>query len=173
MNNNANDPKTGAELMERYGTAIRRFFARRVHDRSDVDDLTQQVFERLLKRAALTSMVNVQGHLFQITADLLAEWTQTLARRTSVMRRGGSHDVANPADSIEDSRADRIVPNREASARMVIALWELPARVRAVFVLSRFEEMKAREIAARLDLSIGAVEQDMQRAIKRLRDSLK
>jgi RNA polymerase sigma-70 factor (ECF subfamily) len=172
VNHNANDPKTGAELMERYGTAIRRYFARRVHDRSDVEDLTRQVFERLLKRAALTSILNVQGHLFQITADLLAEWTQTMTRRTSVMRRGGSHDVANPADP-EDSRSDRTVPNGEASARMVIALWELPARVRAVFVLSRFEEMRAREIAARLNLSIGAVEQDMQRAIKRLRDSLK
>jgi RNA polymerase sigma-70 factor (ECF subfamily) len=172
VTHDATDPKTGAELLERYGRAIRRFFARRVRDRSDVDDLTQQLFERLLKRAALTSIVNVPGHLFQITADLLAEWTETRARRTSVMRRGGSHDVAHPADP-EDSTADRIVPNREASARMVIALWELPACVRAVFVLSRFEEMKAREIAARLDLSVGAVEQDMQRAIKRLRDSLK
>jgi len=54
-----------------------------------------------------------------------------------------------------------------------VALRELPTRVRAVFVLARFEELKAPEIASRLGVSISTVEKDMRRAVAHLRDSIR
>lgn len=170
MNTAANDPKVAGELMAQYGVAIRRFFARRVRDHADVDDLTQQVFERLLKRAELSSITNVQGYLFQIAANLLAERARSTARRTLVIREENATESLEPA---EELTPERILLGREACERIVAALQELPARVRAVFVLSRFEEMKAHEIAARLGVSISTVEHDMQRAVKHLKDAIR
>jgi RNA polymerase sigma-70 factor (ECF subfamily) len=170
VNTAANDAKTAGELMAKYGIAIRRFFARRVRDHADVDDLTQQVFERLLKRAELTSIANLQGYLFQIAANLIAERARSTARRTSVIREANAADVSELA---EELTPERILLGREACDRVVMALRELPARVRAVFVLSRFEEMKAHEIAARLGVSISTVEHDMQRAVRHLKDAIK
>jgi RNA polymerase sigma factor (sigma-70 family) len=156
--------------MAQYGVAIRCFFARRVRDHADVDDLTQLVFERLLKRAELTSIVNVQGYLFQIAANLVAERARSAGRRTLVIQEGGATDFPEPA---EELTPERILLGREACDRVVVALRELPARVRAVFILSRFEEMKAHEIAARLGVSISTVEHDMQRAVRHLKDAIK
>jgi len=170
VNSAANDPKTAGKLMEQYGVAIRRFFARRVHNHADVDDLTQQVFERLLKRAELTSIVNVQGYLFQIAANLIAERVRSAARRTRVLQEGNVTESSEPAGELTP---ERILLGEEACDRIVVALRELPARVRAVFILSRFEEMKAHEIAARLGVSISTVEHDMQRAVKYLKDAIK
>lgn len=170
LNTVANDPKTAGELMEQYGVAIRRFFARRVRDRADVDDLTQQVFERLLRRAELASIGNVQGYLFQIAANLIAERARSTARRILVIQEESPTDVPEPP---EELTPERILLGREACDRIVVALRELPARVRAVFILSRFEEMKAHEIAARLGVSISTVENDMQRAVRHLKDAIK
>ena len=170
MNTAANDPKMAGALMAQYGAAIRRFFARRIRNHADVDDLTQLVFERLLKRAELTSIVNVQGYLFQIAANLIAERARSASRRKLVIQEGNATGAPDPA---EELTPERILLGREACDRIVVALRELPARVRAVFVLSRFEEMKAHEIAARLGVSISTVEHDMQRAVKHVKDAIK
>lgn len=49
------------------------------------------------------------------------------------------------------------------------ALSELPEQCRTIFQMSRFEEMKYHEIAARLGLSIKTVENQMGKALKILR----
>src|SRR5258708_1271315 len=155
--------------MKRYGTAIRHFFARRVRHTADVDDLTQQVFERMLKRAELSSIANVQGYLFQVAANLLAERSRLGARRRTFLEEGIPSDAPEPT---EELTPERILLGKEACERVLMALRELPARVRAVFVLARFEEMKAQEIANRLGVSSSPVEKDMRRAVERLRDAV-
>jgi RNA polymerase sigma-70 factor (ECF subfamily) len=165
----ADDAHAAATLMKRYGTAIRHFFARRVHHAADVDDLTQLVFERMLKRAELSSIANVQGYLFQVAANLLAERARLGARRRTFLEDGIPSDAAEPT---EELTPERILLGREACERILMALRELPARVRAVFVLARFEEMKAQEIANRLGVSISTVEKDMRRAVERLREAV-
>jgi RNA polymerase sigma-70 factor (ECF subfamily) len=68
---------------------------------------------------------------------------------------------------------ERILLGKEACERILVALRELPTRVRAVFVLARFEELKAPEIANRLGVSISTVEKDMRRAVAHLRDAIR
>ena len=55
---------------------------------------------------------------------------------------------------------------------MVEALQELPERARTIFVLNRFEELSAAEIARRLGVSVSTVEKDMMRAIAHLKARL-
>ena len=45
----------------RYGQAVRRFFSRRLRDGADVEDLTQEVFARLLKRAEIGDIANIEA----------------------------------------------------------------------------------------------------------------
>jgi RNA polymerase sigma-70 factor (ECF subfamily) len=52
------------------------------------------------------------------------------------------------------------------------ALNELPEQCRTVFQLSRFEDMKYKEIAEKLDISIKTVENHMGKALKLLRTKL-
>lgn len=164
------DTNAAAALMKLYGTAIKHFFARRVHHPADVDDLTQKVFERMLRRADLTSIVNAQGYLFQVAANLLAERARTDARRRTFLEDGIPSDAMEPT---EELTPERILLGREACERILLALKELPTRARAIFVLARFEELEAREIATRLGVSISTVEKDLRRAVERLRDALK
>lgn len=164
----AADRRTIADLSVRYGQAVRRFFSRRLRDGADVEDLTQEVFARLLKRAELGEIANIEGYLFHTAANLLRE------RARKAARRPGDDPGLDPdlAESVEDFSPERILLGREAYARMVEALQELPERARTIFVLNRFEELSASEIARRLGVSVSTVEKDMMRAIAHLKARL-
>jgi len=162
------DRRKLADLSVRYGQAVRRFFSRRLRDGADVEDLTQEVFARLLKRAEIGDIANIEGYLFHTAANLLRE------RARKAARRPGDSTLADPADvvAVEDISPERILLGREAYARMVEALQELPERARTIFVLNRFEELSAAEIARRLGVSVSTVEKDMMRAIAHLKARL-
>jgi RNA polymerase sigma-70 factor (ECF subfamily) len=57
---------------------------------------------------------------------------------------------------------------KERLVRATAVLLELPERTRVIFVLRRLEGMRFNDIAARLGISVSAVEKHMQRAITHL-----
>jgi len=61
---------------------------------------------------------------------------------------------------------------RTLEARLDAALKRLPEGCRTVFQLSRFEDLKYREIADRLGLSVKTVETQMSKALRILRTEL-
>jgi RNA polymerase sigma-70 factor (ECF subfamily) len=61
---------------------------------------------------------------------------------------------------MEDSERERIIKN---------AIDELPENQRTAFVLSRFDDLSQKDIAAIMKTSEGAVEQLLQRAKTKLR----
>lgn len=61
----------------------------------------------------------------------------------------------------------------ELEATLQLALEELPEQCRTIFQLSRFEELKYREIAERMGLSIKTVENQLSKALKIMRKKLK
>lgn len=163
------DRRTIADLSVRYGQAVRRFFSRRLRDGADVEDLTQEVFARLLKRAEIGDIANIEGYLFHTAANLLRERARKAQRRPG---DGAAEFDSDLVENDEDFSPERILLGREAYARMVEALQELPERARTIFVLNRFEELSAAEIARRLGVSVSTVEKDMMRAIAHLKARL-
>jgi RNA polymerase sigma-70 factor (ECF subfamily) len=72
-----------------------------------------------------------------------------------------------PVDPTPESNVD------ELSARIHEAIDRLPPQCRAIFLLSRNEEMKYREIAEHLRISVKTVEKQMGIALEKLRNHLK
>jgi RNA polymerase sigma-70 factor (ECF subfamily) len=72
-----------------------------------------------------------------------------------------------------DGTADRNILQKELEQKIETALEQLPPKCKAIFVLSRFENLKNKEIAATLGVSLKTVENQMGIALKKLRDELK
>ena len=151
-------------LNDSFRASLTSYFARRVSASNSVEDMVQEVFERLLRRGDLASLDDVRGYLFETARSVLLD----RARK----RRTHHSDAHIEFDSERHSGADfspeRVLLARETLARATSALLELPERTRVIFVLRRLNGMKYLDIAARLNNTVSTVEKHVQRAIVHL-----
>lgn len=143
---------------------LRRYFLRKVPDQAEADDLVQDVFLRIVKRGGAEQLERFDGYVFETAASVLKD---RLRRRAA--RAADRHIPFEPADHAElDVSAEEGLAAREALRAATAALMELPERTRTVFILRRLEALPYGEIAARLGLSVSAVEKHMLRAARHL-----
>lgn len=164
----ARDGYTLTALAEEFRPALLRYFARRVRQSEEVEDLVQEVLARLVRRCEVVKMEAVRAYVFETASSVLTDWVRR--RRSRQADDHGVLSIDQPAP--EDFSADRILLGRERLQRVTAALLELPERPRAVFVLRRVEGMKYQDIARRLGVSLSSVEKDMRRAVLHLAERM-
>jgi RNA polymerase sigma-70 factor (ECF subfamily) len=144
--------------------SLARYFARRLRDRSDVDDLVQEVFTRIVARDSTHPIEHLGRYVYQTASSVLADY----ARRRSA-RRSEFHVAFDPELHGEtEFDPERILSGRQDVAAATAALLSLPERTRTVFVLRRLEGARSREVAEQLGISVSAVEKHMIRAVRHL-----
>lgn len=165
----APQPQTGwqagfDELARRLRTPLLRYFIRKVGSEAVAEEMTQELFLRLLRRADLFELANVDGYVFEAAANLARD----RARRDAA-RGGGLHVTLDAVDvRSEDPSAERVVEGRRRLEALMAAVEQLPPRTRTVLIMSRFEGMTYGQIARRLRISISAVEKHIMLALERL-----
>lgn len=148
--------------LDRYGPALRRYFAKRVSP-AEAEDLVQDVFLAMQVRGEIRDPEQADRYLFRVAAN-------ALARRRQRQRWDWAHHETldggfNPVD---DLHPERIMLDRERLAQFTAALDTLPPRLSEAFILHRFEEMTYREIARRMGVSVKTVEHFVSRAMRRI-----
>lgn len=151
-------------LVSRYRRPLLSFFQRRSVGAEDAEDLTQEVFMRLSRRFARLHWGNPDGLVFTVAANALIDH-----ERHERARRRDRHVEVDPALPADEPSAETALAGRERLRSLVAALDTLSPSVRAAFVLCRFENLTQAEAAARLGLSVSAVEKHMMTALARLR----
>lgn len=150
------------------------FFLRHTDDRAEAEDLTQEVFVRILKGAPSAQVQAPDAFVFTVAANLLRDRMRLrIAKRTD---RHVSLDVDTNQDApseplniaAETVSAERALMDRQRLRAVLKALEELPPRTRDIFVLARLEKLKHAEIASRMGISVSAVEKNLVRAVAHL-----
>lgn len=155
-------------LHKAFRASLQRYFARRIRDDSEAEDLVQDVFEKLAKRDEPVEGERVGGYIFE-TANSV--FTDRLRRRRS--RQADVHEQFDEKVHGETvASPEQLILQRERLARATDALLELPERTRVIFALRRLEGMPYLDIAARLEISVSAVEKHMERAVRHLAERL-
>lgn len=154
------------ELFERHHRPLFGFLVKLTGDRSAADDITQTVFQRMLK----------YRHTYRDDGSFTA-WMYHLARRCAAdhFRKANAAPAAtDPSDLNEHAdaaphAADRATV-RDDHALLHVALNRLDHNAREVLLLSRFQELSFAEVAAILECSAGAAKVRAHRALRELRD---
>lgn len=154
-------------LARKYGKALHLFFVKRGLTHAEAEDLTQEVYLRIARMKDVNSIREPEAFLFQAAANLLRD----KIRRDRVRRRADHVSVETCQLPAEDSSPFRVLAGKQALEGVLRALNELPPRQRDVFVLHRFEGLTYTQIAARLGVSVSAVEKHMMKAIARIHES--
>ena len=151
-----------AILFERYHVALYNFFLRLSANRSISEDLVQDVFFRILKyRHTYRGESKFTIWMYQIARNAHIDHLRKRKEEIPLEEQWKaplSHD-RSPQESLEQGEEIALV--RQALAR-------LPLRRREVLVLSRFQNLKYREIAELLGCNTGTVKAHVHRATKEL-----
>lgn len=150
----------------RYRRPLISFFLRRVRDRAEAEDLTQQAFLRLTNAVQRGDVENVEAFLFAIAGNLVRDHHRRSIRRS--VEDTVSVDVeligALTQEMVEDRSPERVLIGRQTIADVLQALDELGDRTRDIFILFRLENMKQRDIAALYGIGQSTVEKHVARA---------
>jgi len=151
-------------LFDRYHRRLFNYFLYATGSREASDDLVQEVFLKMLKYRRSYHNKGV----FKV-------WIYTIARnaRTDYYRRSGRyHEPIESAKDIVDSEptAEEKIEQEDNTAMLKKALKNLPEDMREVLVLSRFQNLRYREIGQLLKCSENAVKIRVYRAVKELTD---
>jgi RNA polymerase sigma factor (sigma-70 family) len=149
--------------LESFGPALRRYFRRHV-DPVDADDLLQEVFVGMQARRSDAPIENVQGYIFSVAANVLRRHQ----RGGAVARRTFPDSTQAPESPSESPSAERLLIGRDNLRRALSIIEQLPPRTREVFILHRFEEISYSAIAARLGVSVSAIEKHIMLALRAL-----
>jgi RNA polymerase sigma factor (sigma-70 family) len=158
-----------AELAASYRTPLLNYFRRRVHSHEDAEELTQEVFVRLLRRSHLTDIKHLEGFAFATAANLLKDHYRTSARTA---RTDTDDEQMRQLPSLE-AQPEKITEDRQQLGVLLKALEELPPRCRTIFIMHRFEDIPHSQIARRQNISVSAVEKHIANAVLILRTKLK
>ncbi|MGY6627625.1 MAG: RNA polymerase sigma factor [Oceanicaulis sp.] len=142
-----------SDLDRRFRRPLVAYFEKRIRERYDVEDLVQEVFLRLVKRAELSDVEAIDRYIFRTAANVIKD----RARRRSARLQNRHHDFDETEIDGDTFSPERVVMGREALARLVAALDELPEKTRIVFMLRRYEGLKHAEIAVQLGLTVSGV----------------
>lgn len=130
------------------------------------EELSQDVFLELWRRReSLAPDSSVAGYLMQAVRNRALNHLRHLAvQRKSVVY---VEALSEPAE-----HADAQAQASELQRALTAAIAELPPRTREVFVMSRERGLRYSEIAEELGVSVKAIEANMSRALRILRDRL-
>ena len=108
------------------------------------------------------------GYVFETASSVLMD--RLRRRRSHFEADHEAFDSERHGDV--DFSPERVLLGKDALVRATAVLLELPERTRVVFVLRRLEGMRYLDIAARLGISVSAVEKHMTRAMAHLVERL-
>lgn len=141
------------------------FFAYRVRNRADAEDLTQRTFERALKAWSR----------FDPERAPLGAWLISIARNLLVDHYRADRTASQqPLDATGEEALGSEAPQPDLGIdpELAAALAQLSPRDREVVALRFGADLTGPEIAELTDLSLANVQQILSRSLRRLRDTL-
>jgi RNA polymerase sigma-70 factor (ECF subfamily) len=155
-------------LVRSYRAALVRFFAKRLANSADAEDLAHEVFIRIARHGDPADITHIEGYLFQTASNLLRD----RARRDATHRAGQHISLDEAGYEGEAPSEERVYEARQALEGLVAVLAQMPPRRRMVFVMHRFMGSSYGTIAAELGISVGVVEKHMMKALLQIHCAL-
>lgn len=150
-----------SELFARYRQPLFGFFWRRVADRAQAEELTQEAFVAVIRAAQrYEQSAKFRTYLYAIALKILRAYRRKAAFRATFL--------GSPVDHVEPAAESGVV----TQVFMREALRKLEAMDREILLLREFEQLSYAEIAELLNLPVNTVRSRLFRARTALRGLL-
>lgn len=166
----AGDRGAFESLVRQHLDAIHGYLYRLTGSRTDAEDIAQETFLRLWRKASTYQPGRVK----------VSTWLHSIAHRLCIdafrknNRSPGQAGEQEPTMDLPDDLADpaRQVSARESQALLEAAIGKLPERQRAAILLCQVQGFSNAHAAGILDVNVRALESLLARARRTLRETL-
>lgn len=158
------DLQQASLLFDRYHRRLFNFLARMTMDRDLAEDLTQNVFLRMIKyRGSYRPGNRFQSWIYQVARNVFSDHYQA-----SKNKKSDYMNVEKIGEWVADDNESKLQEEQEALLHKSMAL--LTHEQRELLVLTRFQHMKYEEVAEMMETTVANIKVKVHRAISRLRE---
>jgi RNA polymerase sigma factor (sigma-70 family) len=155
-------PRSGADLgvFARYTRELHRYLVRRLRRPADVDDLSQEVYLRLLRMNQNRLVHKPLAYLYGVAAHVVADFHKR------------NHELASSEESsdvVEQLLPDNLAERLNLQQQLERALAQLPPMHAAVLLAHKRDGLSYEEVAQELNLSVHTVAIYVKQAKARIR----
>ena len=153
-----------------FESVLRACLYRYTRNQSDVEELLQETYARLITAAASDDpeVRSVRAFALTIARNVAFDWLRH--RQVVPIELVADLEALDVLD--ENEQIDEIVNSHQELEVLVGAIQGLPDRCRQVFTLRKVYGYSQREIAVRMNISENTVEQHLTRAARRCAEAL-
>ena len=156
------DLQQASELFNRYNKRIFNFLRQLTNDAEVAEDLTQNVFLRLIKyRNSYREGNRFQSWIYQMARNVFSDHYRSTKTKANYV------DVEKMAEHIAD---DNDNPD-EREQLLHRSLSKLTEEQRELLALTRFQHLKYEEVAAIMETTVANIKVKVHRAIAKLREN--
>jgi len=150
-------------LFDRYNKRIFNFLATLTKDKDEAEDLTQNVFLRMIKyRNSFKDDSRFQPWIYQIARNVFSDFYKSQKNHKNTI------DVEKLSDHIPDPEDSKSMQEKEELLHACLA--RLSDDERQLLVLTRFQHMKYEEVAHVMETTVANIKVKVHRAIGKLRE---
>ncbi len=144
-----------------------------ISSKEDAEEIIQDVFVKLWKnRNKLSSVSNITGYIYKVTRNSCLDFLRTkknvLAIESNMLQQQNLLNL----HALSDDPSSLII-EKELEAQIMMEISKLPEKCRTVFVKSRIEGLKHKEIAEDLEISTKTIENHISKALRLLKKRFK
>lgn len=160
------DIKEFEQFFQAYYTPVLHYCVTIVNDINDAKDIVQKVFVSVWQKSSEINIhTSARAYLYKMVYNASLDYL----KHEKIKQR---HRKEALATDNSGSFYDKTVQN-ELEIKVKHAIAALPEQCQKIFSMSRFENLKYREIAVLLNISEKTVENQMGKALKLLKEMLK
>lgn len=170
IGSNLQKPELFNEVFLHYSTPL-FYYASKFVDKEVARDIVQDIFIKLLTDRNLSIKISLNALLFTMVRNSCLQHLEKLKVRNKYLEHTKLLLQEEELHFYSGEKTSLI--EQEAENKLNEVLTTLSERGRQIFIMSRFENKKNKEIARELNISVKAVEKQLSKSLSIIRTELK
>ncbi len=162
--NNICNQKVFEKVYHTYAKDLKRFLYFKTQDMDLAEDIMQDTFVKLWDNCGKVNYDKIRSFLFTVAKNLFLN----IKKHEKVVLNHQKHNLRKS----DDESPEYLMIEKEFLIKIEEAIASLPEKQKEVFLLSRIEKKKYKEIAAMLSISVKAVEKRMHFALLVMKEKI-
>ncbi|NER13874.1 RNA polymerase sigma-70 factor [Leptobacterium flavescens] len=164
---NDGDSKAFETLYKLYYNRLLHLAKSYVGNSEDAEEIVQDALLKVWKKKKKIT-TNINGYLYKITRNSCLDHLRKNKTRIGLYDNFDQKDTWINYISLKDNAASLLI-EQELEKQITEAIELLPEKCRRVFIKSRIEGLKQKDISEDLNISINTVENHIAKALKHMR----